>query len=387
MVEFSRCPPEYAQMCGEGWDTVQEALRLKPTHEFCNTLEAAKQSAILVRDDLSGIVPFQMGKEELFLHATGAKGGFRWRLAGPDFLLMIGSPKREWTISVRYLSAGLWAHGWEALRARVFSAFDAYTTCDEPGDAVRVSRADWCFDYYSPAFSSEFVPGIAGNVVAHGGVKTAERGSYETYQRAGRGETLTIGSKDSLQVQLYDKTKEITDVSGKEWLYEVWKKSLGCNPWGDDKPRDVWRLELRWAADYLKERNLRCPWQITASLPMLIAESVVKRRLTVPNPMDQNRSRWPLHPLWSEAFRKAGANRLVPLGRLVTGRRSALLHRARAQIAGSLRAAIVLDQGGFDVQSLEDLWTDVNTILASDPKHGKKVDAAMDRYSKVEFAK
>jgi outer membrane murein-binding lipoprotein Lpp/alkylated DNA repair dioxygenase AlkB len=410
MIQTLPCPPDYARLCAEGWDTVQEAFCHKPSHEWGLELESAKLAAKSVRDDLSGIVPLQVGPELMHMHATGAKGGFSYRLEGPDFLLMIGSPRREWTISVRYLSAGLWAHGLVALRERVFAALDGYTTRDTI-DCVRVSRADWCFDFFSPDFSREFSPGLYGNVVAHSSVKSSERmvqsehrcadcGSHnivragddhkqvsEEWMRAGHGETLTTGAKDSLQIQLYDKTKEITDVSGKEWLYEVWRRNLGSDPWPDgEKPRNVWRLELRWASDYLKQRNLRRPFEVTEALPALIAEAVVKRRLAVPNG-DGNRSRWPMHPLWSEALRNSGADFMAPLGRRVTGARSALLGRARKQIAGSVISAVVLDAGGFDLALVDDLWTEVQSILAKDPRREKKVDAAMDRYSNVEVAR
>lgn len=407
-VTLTPCPPAYAMLCAEGWDTVQEAISHKLAHGFDKLLGAAKAAAVDVRDDLSGTVPLQLGPEEFQMHATGAKGGFRYRLSNADYLLMIGSPEREWTISVRYLSAGLWAHGVDELRARVFRALEPYTE-QRSLDCVRVSRADWAFDFWSPSLRAEFRPGMYGNIVAHGAVKSTEKmtdvlrcrccGSNdierlvskskelnEEWQRAGQGETLTTGAKDALQLQLYDKTREITDVSGKEWLYDLWIARLGFDPWAGEKPRDVFRLELRWASDYLKERNLRRPFEVTAALAPLIIESVVKRRLTVPTG-DSNRSRWPLHPIWSEAMRIAGARYMVPIGRRVTGARAALVSRARSQIAGAIRSAVVLKNETFDMQMVDDLWTEVLSVLSADPEHEKKVDAALDRYSTVDAAR
>jgi hypothetical protein len=69
------------------------------------------------QDDLEGVALLQLGDHIFKAHATGARGGFRWRISDDDVLIMIGSPKRDWTISVRYLSAGLWERGLEALRA------------------------------------------------------------------------------------------------------------------------------------------------------------------------------------------------------------------------------------------------------------------------------
>jgi hypothetical protein len=58
----------------------------------------------------------ELGGERFSVSQHGAKGGFRWRFENDDFIVLVGSPKREWTISVRYTSAGLWEHGVHALR-------------------------------------------------------------------------------------------------------------------------------------------------------------------------------------------------------------------------------------------------------------------------------
>src|SRR5690242_871118 len=107
-VSLSPCPPSVARLAAQGWDTVQEALADAPSLSFCELLDSTQQAARAVRDDYDGVVAVELNGQRFNAHATGAKGGFRWRLSNDDVMLMIGSPKRDWTISVRYLSAGLW---------------------------------------------------------------------------------------------------------------------------------------------------------------------------------------------------------------------------------------------------------------------------------------
>ncbi|MGH6877410.1 MAG: hypothetical protein ACREHV_08545 [Rhizomicrobium sp.] len=388
---------EDAWLCAQGWDTVQEAFALKPRLEWIVTLTTAKQRAAEVQDDLEGIVPVQCGPEMLDCHATGAKGGFSFQLTCPDFIIMVGSPKRDWTISVRYLSAGLWAHGIDALRARVFACL-ADTTDQLTLDCVRVSRADWCFDFYAPSFDNRYTDGdgrplrALEGLVMHQRMKARIHGSAgmvdddDYIVRPGFFETVTIGSKSGCQVQFYDKTREIDEMSGKTWLYDVWKAGLGFDPWGDDKPDKVWRLECRFAADFLKERNLRRPFELLKERPKLVAEALMTRRLAIASE-DQNRSRWPVHPLWSEAFRCAAVDHLLPVGRKVIGRRSELIDQCLKQLAGLLRNCSVLTVGADDCDTRADLVKRAIDYLESDPHHQKKIDRAMDRYAAVDFAR
>jgi hypothetical protein len=371
----------------QGLDTVQEAVALTPSDEFVKLLERTQAEARELRDDLEATVPLDLGGERFQAHATGARGGFRWRLENDDLMLLIGSPKRDWTISIRYSSAGLWEHGLEALRVRAFQALSAYTTQRDP-DCIRVSRADYCFDFWSPSFSAEFLPGLARNVVCHSSSKAHEAGGYNLWGRGGQGETLTIGSKSGLQVQLYNKTLEIDEVSGKTWLYDVWVAGLdGEWVWDTQKPRDVWRLECRFAGDFLKERNIRRPHEIAALMPELIAEALYTRRLATPEGDDSNRRRWPMHPLFSEAVRLRAAAHLLPIGRRVTGRRVALLERAQASLAGNLRTVSVLENGKYDPASVEAFVERAIARIEDDPRHLKKERVAVTRYSDVEDAK
>lgn len=387
-------PCEDAWLAAQGWDTIQEAYAVKPRIEWLEMLKGAKRRAGEVQDDLEGIVPVQCGPELLDCHATGAKGGFSFRLTCPDFQIMVGSPRREWTISVRYISAGLWAHGLEALRARVLACLADGTTRDVE-DFIRVSRADWCFDFYAPHVTEDFKPGEMGmNCCKPAGMKTIERFQMnmgdmdgEIWQR-GRVETFTIGAKTGCQVQFYDKSREIDEMSGKTWLYDIWLAGLGFNPWGGGKPADMWRLECRFSSDFLKERNLRRPDEIIAARPELVAEALVKRRL-VDNRVgnDDKLSRRAVHPIWSEAFRSCAVDHLLPVGRIVTGRRSELIDQSLKQLAGLLRNCSVLEVGADDAETRAALVKRAMDMLEADPKHGKKVDRAMDRYAAVDFAR
>ena len=385
-VPLSCCPPEYARFLCEGFDSVQEAFRLIPSVEFVELLDATQRAARELADNLEGTVELDLAGERFKAHATGARGGFRWRLSNDDFLLFIGSPKREWTISCRYLSAGLWEHGPATLRERAFAALRPYTMQKEP-DAVRISRADWCFDFWSPPLTEQLRPGISEHVVAHSSVKKSEHMSViETVAVGGKAQTLTIGSKSGLQVQLYDKSREIDEASGKTWFWPIWVAGLDGEWVWEDKPRDVWRLECRFSGDFLKERNVRRPHEFEHALPDLIAEALYMRRLTVPN-ADSNNRRWPMHPVWSEAYRIRGTKQMLPIGRKVTGLRNVLTEQAIAQLAGAARSASVLATGDYDESKVVSLMKAAQERIARDPAHARKVEAARNRYSDVDEAR
>ena len=381
-VTLTPCEPSYARFLSEGMDSLQEAFNLKPTVELVALLDRSRAAAEALSGDKEGSVTLQLGPETFQIFATGAKGGFRWRLANDDMLLMIGSPSREWTISCRYTSGGLWEHGTDALRARAFAALRPYTQ-QIGSDVVRVSRCDWCFDFYSPALTREMIPRIGEQVVTHSGVKTGE--VLSLMGAGGLAQTLTIGSKSGLQVQLYDKSREIDEASGKTWFWDIWIAGLdGEYPW-EDRPRDVWRLEIRWSADFLKDRNIRRPDELRAALPQLITESLSMRRLTVPTG-DSNRRRWPMHPIWSAAFTMHLTREILPLGRKVTGRRGVLVDRGVAQVAGALRSLAELE-GGYDPKRVVSLAERAKARIEADPDHQKKLEIARARYSEVDEAR
>lgn len=398
-VTLSPCSVDYALPVAQGWDYWQEALRLEPHGLFCQHLDRARAKAESLKADRSGMVEFPLGREVFKLHATGAKGGTRWRLENDDFLLLIGSPKREWTISVRYLAAGLWEHGIATLRERVLGCLhDVTRKADD--DFIRVSRVDWCWDYFSPAFSDEFTPALIAGAVTPSATKQNEKGAlFDYWGNGGKGQTLTLGSYLSVQVQVYDKTREIIEASGKEWLYKIWREGAGFDFFArwletlparererETRPRHVWRVEARWSAEFLKDRNVRRAEEVLAQLPLLIAEALYTRRLALPT-SDKHRDRWPLHPLWSECVRASAGGEMLSRGRMVTGRRSQLYKRAVKQIAGAVRSATVLDFGEARAQHMHEIAEAAVAQAIQDEAHATKEQAAQVRYSTVDDAR
>jgi hypothetical protein len=250
-------------------------------------------------------------------------------------------------------------------------------------DYVRVTRADYCFDFYAPTLANEVTPGAVVNVIAHSSVKKLEIGTVATGFNA---QTMTIGTRSSLQLQLYDKTREITEQSRKTWLYLVWIASLdGKSPW-EGRPDNVWRLEIRFFREFLKERNCRRPHEIESMRDQLISEALFTRRWVVPQEQDLHRQRWPMHPIWSEAYRQRGAPEMLPIGRKVTGFRGILAGRLIGQIAGLLRLVTVLLFGDYSTERASNVLHRVEERIATDVRHSDKVRAARTRYRDVDEA-
>lgn len=384
-IGLTPCPPEYARLVASGWDSAQEAYPFAPSSELVERLTKGKAEAQEASSaGRDGVATIEIGGEPWTVHSSGARGGVAFRLENDDLEFLIRGQACDWGVNVRYLSGGLWGEGWPVLRERAREFISAW--CErkgDPGEQPRVTRADWCFDFYSPAFSREFrIETIDPLVVCHSSSKKAFIAQWIGTSR--KLQTLTIGSKAGYQATVYDKTDEITEASGKTWFYELWADKAD----GEILERDVWRLELRMGGEYIRARNCQRLDDFDAWWRDLVIEALYKIRLAAPDGEARAHNR-PLHPLWSEAVRYVdlGGDAMLPIGRRIIGRRTALLQQQLAQIAGAARSAAILAAGEAEEANLQLILTNALEVAKHDPKAAEKADQARARYEFIDEAR
>ena len=316
---------DYAGVLVGGWDTWQETWKLRPGDDLARRLDEAQSHAKAFSADGKGVAQFILNERPMLIRSSGAKGGARWVLEDSEILIMI-RPNNVWGVTVRLLSAGLWGRGLEALRDDVVSILGAggFVEPENPEDhePPRVSRADYAFDFQCTTFADEFRPEILGQIVTHHKKKISYNAKLqpgaetevEFWLCGGKVETLTIGRMPGLQLQLYNKTKEITDIAGKEWMRELWARD-GCY----DETQPVYRFEVRFSKQHLKERRVTDYSAVVASRGELIGEALFRNRLVVQKiggvqTENKDRSKWDFHPLWAMFFQLRGKKKYCRSG-------------------------------------------------------------------------
>lgn len=115
----------------------------------------------------------------------------------------------------------------------------------------------------------------------------------DTHRVYGKFTGWSIG-RGAMSARLYDKTLELKK-SGKEYLKDFWREQ------GWQEGQSVYRLEFQFRSEILKELQSASYPEVLSRLGMLWHYACYDwLRLTIPNPSDQTKSRWPLHPLWDE---------------------------------------------------------------------------------------
>lgn len=102
-----------------------------------------------------------------------------------------------------------------------------------------------------------------------------------------------IGMGGNLHARLYEKVIEIVNKSHKTYLFGLWQ----ANGWIAGEK--VWRMEFQTEKQTLKELGiitLRNLLSFQAALWDYLTQDWL--RLSIPNPNDSKRDRWPNHPLW-----------------------------------------------------------------------------------------
>jgi hypothetical protein len=369
----------YAQVLTSGFDYFEETWDVTLARDTMNRLEDAKAEARELDGRGKMTVPIELAGDTYQVRSYGTSG--TPILFGDDDLLFMVRPRdMPWHVSVRYLAAGLWEHGVDALRERVAAVLDGYG--DAGGHPARVRRFDYAFDVYSPDFTAEMVPSITRRFVLPSGVKFGTYG--EIFGTPEKVETLTIGiRKATLSIQIYDKGKEIREASGKTWMLDLWERdSTWRRPPRDEPVRHVWRVELRFQRDWLKHRRVDCHADINeGALREIIGEALMTRRLTVPD-RENHRERWPLAPLWTLLLNQHPTDRMRPLGKRYTHRADEIASMCIDMANGTLRTAEVLKGVASD-----SVYEEAQLRSAQDRSRPAKLERTRRRYAGVNEAR
>lgn len=394
----------FGTVLAAGWDTIEEAFAVQLRDGLGNLLDGAKAAA--AERDTPVLV--ELAGERFQVSPRGAKGGVRWWLNHELFSVKI-RPGNQWSVSVRLSAGGLWTVGVEQLRHKVLkwveTAFrvpvDPEGRPMHPDFWQRISEAHFAVDVHAESFTGEMVPGLIAAVVAPKGVKSRCMAGVDeapelvdAWCSGGKLQTLTIGPRRPLEIQVYDKGREIHEASGKSWMLDLWERAGWERP-DEGRPVDVWRVEVRMRTEWLRDRGVVHFRDLQDARRHLVAEALSTRRLTRPLAADSNRSRWPAHELWKVVAWAVGKiDTLPPLGRRLTERGETLLGQLVTQALGVLRAATVLRCGDWDegtfrrllFEYAEEEGPSVMKLfegLKDDEKHLKRVDALIERYRHV----
>lgn len=149
-------------------------------------------------------------------------------------------------------------------------------------DSAHVSRLDLCADFVSNE-----------NMESWGREAWVTRGkSIAAYAINEQFTGWTVGLGGVIACRLYNKLLEIFE-SGRDDLLPLWQAA----GWGAGE--SIWRVEFQFRHDVLAQHGLVSLDSVMANLNGLWSYASTEwLRLTIPNPDDQTRSRWPVHPLW-----------------------------------------------------------------------------------------
>lgn len=259
-----------------GLDSLYVSFYTDPVGSALDFEELAYQQALRQDDRGLELEPIRLGSRELLLRPFGGHP-YKYVLTNEDWEIRL-TERMQPNIYVRFSSKGLWLKGvnllTDELRDWINSLGLVYTRPES------VSRVDWAFDYLIP--NTDFD--------ADHFVSRADKDS--TWRNDGKVETITFGKGDTV-VRIYDKVAEIQQQSDKSWFFQLW---------GEE--RQAWRIEVQTRKERLKKGGIKTLQDLDDFGADLLREILSKHTThRVPNG-DQNRSRWPLSPLWKDLLWK-----------------------------------------------------------------------------------
>lgn len=266
-----------------GVDTLEVSFR-GPLHEhFAEELDELKAKA--QREEHPQIVT--VGGIDMGLQPQGLRP-WPYLLKSDCFHLRLGTSTHYPTASVRLSALGLAALGHERLYEDAKGAAASVGAVNECG----VSRLDLAVDFQG------WTPSVAemDNVVC-----AAEfRPVFPSTRNA---ETFQFG-KGAIVVRVYNKSRELV-VSGKDWMHTLWCESPDYDP-----AQDVWRFEVQYRREVLRELRAVNVEVAFGALDALLAYGLDWANLRVPQ--GTSTDRWHEDERWTLLRHATGATYALP---------------------------------------------------------------------------
>lgn len=273
--------PPVVQILRAGIDSLYLSFPGSLSVEASIKLRALKDAARSRRESAQAEAVYLTGKHRFEVMSKGA-GVFPYVLADNAYRISIANSNTQ-QIPLAYVqvkSQWLTAHGVAAVVEELTAIAAEFGTLE---GVAQVSRADLFVDFMTPARLDNLPPGSW--------VTRAKR--ISTHTLVGILSGFSIGLGGDISARLYDKTLQI-ESSGQDYLKALWY-DVGWEP-----DQTVWRLEFQFERRVLVEHGAKDVDTLLSKLKALWLYATTQwLKLTVPNPEDATRARWPLHPMWT----------------------------------------------------------------------------------------
>ena len=213
----------------------------------------------------------ELGGVEFLLHPYGSSSGYPLVMSNMDFHIQFGE-FNDPSFFVRFPSEALWRAGALALHRRFLDWAAAVGLVAVKPEGL--SRVDWAHDYHVPAvdFDEDSIVSLA-----------SKDGRWREDRKF---QSTQFGTGDVV-MRIYDKVAEILQVSHKTWFFALWGQS-----------ENVWRIEWQIRKELLHRFGVRTFADLEERQGDVLRYLATEHDTVRLPSADENRSRWPLHPLW-----------------------------------------------------------------------------------------
>lgn len=257
-----------------GLDTVECAYYLRAGLEGKLDFAALRERREAHRESKSrDPLVIELGGTEFMLSPNGTKSGYPFVISNQHCTIQFGE-FNDPSFFVTYRSLALWHQGARALHERFLRWAESLGFV--PTRPEGISRCDFAFDFHLPAIDFD----------EDSFVTVTEKDSQ--HRKNGEVQTFTFG-RDEVVLRVYNKSAEVEESSGKYWLHPLWQ----------GQTENVWRVEWQVRKEPLKRFGLRTFEALFDGYGDVLRYLVAEHTSLRVKSEDGNRSRWPVHPLWT----------------------------------------------------------------------------------------
>ena len=257
-----------------GHDTVECSYYLAPGHACALDFgKLAFEKEKLRLDKNREPKPLTLAGREFLFYPYGTGSGYPYVIEDGDFHIAFGEYNTP-SFFVKFKCKALWGKGLAQLHREFLDWVDAAGLFLMRPESL--ARVDFSFDYHLPSIDFD----------EDSFVTRAKKDSR--YRHNGTVQTFQFGKSDVV-LRVYDKVAEIVETSGKQWFFDLWERNS-----------EVWRIEWQCRKSLLKRFGLLTIDDLISGQGdalHYLAEDHDTLRIASNDP---NRSRWPLHPLWTD---------------------------------------------------------------------------------------